>query len=104
MASRTTLPETLIANTARLDATDGDGDDQSRGRTSTARRRRRRGSPGGKVTGRKFQIPDAVFERVQQEAIRRRSNPSAVVADFLDRYLPHFRVEKFDKPPTGDVE
>jgi hypothetical protein len=44
--------------------------------------------PAGKVSGRKFELPDAVFERLQLQPIRKRSNPPAVLADILDRELP----------------
>ncbi len=62
---------------------------QSRGGTSAARpRRRRRALPGGKVSGRKFQIPDSVFTRLALHAIKTGTSPSAVVAKILDRELP----------------
>jgi hypothetical protein len=40
------------------------------------------------LSGRKFQLPDAVFQRLQLHAIKKRTNPSAVLADILDRTLP----------------
>jgi hypothetical protein len=86
------MPAGLIADTMpHEEAIDGDGETngQSRGDTPRARTRRgRRVAPGGKISGRKFQMPDAVFERLQLHAIKKRSNPSAVLADILDRTLP----------------
>lgn len=51
-------------------------------------RRRRRSLPGGKVSGRKFQLPDSVFERLALHALKNKTNASAVVAMILDRELP----------------
>ena len=86
------MPAGLIDATTPLEGSvDGDGDanGQSTGETSRARGRRgRRVAPGGKVSGRKFQVPDALFERLVLHAIKNRSNPSAVLADILDRTLP----------------
>jgi hypothetical protein len=90
--ARQGMPAGLIDATTPLETSaDGDGDanGQSRGETSRARGRRgRRVLPGGKVSGRKFQLPDPIFERLQLHAIKKRSNPSAVLADILDRSLP----------------
>jgi hypothetical protein len=99
---RTSLPATLVADTTRLDGPeDGDSNDQSRGASPRSRTRRgRRARPGGKVTGRKFQIPDSVFDRLQQWAFKKRSNPSAVVSELLDRHLPHVDVKFLDRPPA----
>jgi hypothetical protein len=66
---------------------------QSRGGFSASRpRRRRRTMPGGKVSGRKFQLPDSAFERLQLQAIRKRSNPSAILTDILDKELPKLKI------------
>jgi hypothetical protein len=76
------------------DQADGEANVQSRGGLRpTKPRRGRRAAPGGKVTGRKFQIPDLVFERLQLHAIKKRSNPSAVLTDILDRELPKHKIE-----------
>jgi len=70
---------------------------QSRGVLHGARRRRgRRPAAGGKVSGRKFQIPDSVFERLLQTAIKKRTNPSAVVSEILNRELRYFEVIERD--------
>jgi hypothetical protein len=85
------MPAGLIAETMPLESpNDGDGETngQSRGETSRTRGRRRRSAPSGKVSGRKFQLPDPIFERLQLHAIKKKSNPSAVLADILDRALP----------------
>jgi hypothetical protein len=66
---------------------------QSRGVLRAIRPRRgRRVSPGGKVSGRKFQMPDSVFQRLQLHAIKKGSNPSAVLTDLLDRELPKHKI------------
>jgi hypothetical protein len=70
---------------------------ESRGDIPMSRpRRRRRSLPAGKVSGRKFQLPDAVFERLQLHAIKKRTSPSAVVADILDRELPQHKITTDD--------
>lgn len=89
--ARQGMPAGLIVETTPHESpNDGDGETngQSRGETSRARGRRRRSAPGGKVSGRKFQLPDPIFERLQLHAIKKKSNPSAVLADILDRTLP----------------
>jgi len=68
---------------------------QSRG-PMPGRRRRRRAAAGGKITGRKFQIPDSVFERLQLTAIKRKSNPSAVVSEILNRELDQLQITKVE--------
>jgi hypothetical protein len=85
------MPAGLIVETTPHESSnDGDGETngQSGGGTSRARGRRRRSAPSGKVSGRKFQLPDPIFERLQLHAIKKRSNPSTVLADILDRALP----------------
>jgi hypothetical protein len=75
------------------DQADAEANGQSRGALRATRPRRgRRVSPGGKVSGRKFQVPDTVFERLQLQAIKKRSNPSAVLSDILDRELPKLKI------------
>jgi hypothetical protein len=37
---------------------------------------------------------DAVFERLELTAIKRRSNVSAIAAEILDRNLPRLRIEQ----------
>jgi hypothetical protein len=78
------------------DQVDGETNGQSRGARTTRSRRGRRVSPGGKVSGRKFQLPDTVFERLQLHAIKKRSNPSAVLSDILDRELPKHKIATED--------
>jgi hypothetical protein len=75
------------------DQADGEANGQSSGALRPTRPRRgRRAAPGGKVSGRKFQIPDSVFERLQLHAIKRRSNPSAELVAILDRELPKHKI------------
>jgi hypothetical protein len=44
------------------------------------------------VTARKFQAPDAVFERLAIHAIKKRSKPSAILSDILDREMPKHKI------------
>lgn len=95
------MPSLLMTPTLP-DATDIDqGDEQSRGddspiQASKPRPRRRRVPAGGAARGHKLTLPDAVFERLELTAIRRRSNVSTVAADILDRNLPKLRIEQDD--------
>jgi hypothetical protein len=96
------LPAALIADTTRLD---GPADDNGKGRGETLRARRprvRRPIPGGRTSGRKFQVPDSIFDRLQQQAIKKRSNPSAILTELLDRNLPYFDVIVRDRPDTSE--
>jgi hypothetical protein len=77
------------------DPAEAETNGQSRGEStapSKPRTRRRKPAPGEKVRGRKFQIPDGVFQRVQLQAIRRQTNPSAIVAEILEKNLPSMRI------------
>jgi hypothetical protein len=58
------------------------------------RPRRRRIDPGEKTRGHKLSLPDAIFDRLQLTAIKRRSNVSAIAAEILDRNLPRLRIEQ----------
>jgi hypothetical protein len=48
--------------------------------------------PDEKVSGRKFQMRDSVFERLQLQAITKRHNPSAILTDILDKELPKLKI------------
>ena len=56
--------------------------------------RRRRIDPGEKTRGHKLSLPDAVFERLELTAIKRKSTASAIAAEILDRNLPRLRIEQ----------
>jgi hypothetical protein len=82
------------------DPADVEMNGQGRGETTApakprSPKRRKSLAASDKVAGRKFQIPDGVFERLQLHAIRRRMNPSTIVAELLNRELP--RLEIIDK-------
>jgi hypothetical protein len=52
-------------------------------------------SPGGGAgRGHKLTLPDAVFERLELTAIKRKSTVSAIAAEILDRNLPRLRIEQ----------
>ncbi len=88
----------IMQKTERPHDSNGElGDDQAGADTNGQSRgglpgRRRRAAAGGKISGRKFQLPDSIFERLQLHAIKRRSNPSAVLTDILDRELPKHKI------------
>jgi hypothetical protein len=42
--------------------------------------------------GRKLQLRDAVFERLQLAAIKRRNNPSALADEIVDGNLPKLKI------------
>jgi hypothetical protein len=58
------------------------------------RSRRRRIDPGEKTRCHKLSLPDAVFERLELTAIKRRSTVSAIATEILDRNLPRLRIEQ----------
>jgi len=47
-----------------------------------------------KTNKRGVYLTDGVWDRLQYEAIRRRTTVSAIVGDVLDRNLPRFKVER----------
>jgi len=47
-----------------------------------------------KTSKRGLYLSDAVWERLQLEAIRKRTTVSAVAGDFLERNLPRLRIER----------
>lgn len=100
-----TLPATLIRPTAPLEAdapesAEVDGSEPNEGQggaSSDARskpRRRRVVTPSEKTSKRGVYLTDSVWERLQYEAIRKRTNVSAVLGDVLNRTLPRFKVER----------
>lgn len=67
----------------------------SEARPAVPRARRRRGvAPVEKTNKRGLHLTDGVWDRLQLEAIRRRTTISAVAADVLDRNLPRLRIER----------
>jgi hypothetical protein len=67
---------------------------ETAGTTPKPRQRRRRIDPGEKTRGHKLSLPDAVFERLELTAIKRKSTASAIAAEILDRNLPRLRIEQ----------
>jgi hypothetical protein len=87
--------------TTPLDPVDApEPDEESRGESAptaearTARPRRKRTPVGGTGKGRKLNLPDAVYDRLQLTAIQRRTTASAIAAEILDRNLPRLRIER----------
>lgn len=98
-----------MRNTLSLAAAERNGeladdqiDGESRGGNKGSRPRRPRGAvpPVKEGRGRKLTISDAVYERLQLAAMRKkpRATMSALANDLLDRNLPHFEVKQQDRP------
>ena len=47
-----------------------------------------------KTSKRGLYLTDSVWDRLQYEAIRRKTTVSAIAGDVLERNLPRFRVER----------
>jgi hypothetical protein len=101
-----------MRNTLGLAAAERNGElgddlgDESRGANAASRPRRGRGRsvPPVKGKGRKLTISDAVYERLQLAAMRKKpkATMSALANDLLDRTLPHFEVKQQDRPPAPE--
>jgi hypothetical protein len=61
-----------------------------------ARTRRRRPAPTAKASKRGVYLTDATWERLQLEAIRRKTTASQVAGDVLDRHLPRLSIHRED--------
>jgi macrodomain Ter protein organizer (MatP/YcbG family) len=59
-----------------------------------ASRRRRPSAPVEKTAKRGVYLTDGVWDRLQYEAIRRKTTVSAIAGDVLERNLPRFKVER----------
>ena len=70
------------------------------GLRATKPRRSRKGTlkPGEKPRGCKLTVPESVFERLRQTAIKCKASMSVVAAEVLDRNLPYFEIVQRDKP------
>lgn len=102
-----TLPSALIRPTAppdepRAEASGAEPaeptEEQGRGaqeaQTPVRPRRRRLAAPSAKTNKRGLYLTDAVWEKLQLEAIRKRTNVSAVAGEVLERNLPRLRIER----------
>jgi hypothetical protein len=100
-----TLPSALIRPTAppesaEAEAPEGEAIDQGEGRgvaesrPSARPRRPRPIAKGDKTSKRGVYLTDGVWERLQLEAIRKRTNVSAIAGDVLERNLPRLRIER----------
>jgi hypothetical protein len=76
-------------------------EERGRGEAPTARSRSTRAArPGrkrvssGKTQGRKLHLTDDTFDRLQYQAIQRRSTVSFVAEEVLAKYLPRFDVKR----------
>jgi hypothetical protein len=57
-------------------------------------RRRRVDKPSGKTDKHGLYLTNAVWERLQLEAIRKKTTASVVAGDILERNLPKLRIER----------
>lgn len=99
-----TLPQALIRPTAPLDLeTDqaeaesvdqGEGQGRGESRPAAKPRRRKVVTTADKTSKRGVYLTDAVWERLQLEAIRKRTNVSAIAGEVLERNLPRLRIER----------
>jgi hypothetical protein len=79
------------------DGTNGEGRGGLRA-TRPTRSRKGKLKPGEKPRGCKLTIPESVFERLRQTAIKRKTSMSVVAAEVLDGKLPYFEIVQRDKP------
>ncbi len=100
--ARTDAP--LEGNGEPVDGQAGETNGQSRGgaRTTRPRSKRPRYKPGEKPRGCKLTIPDTVFERLRQTAIKRGKTMSVLAGEILNRELPYFEVKEIERPPTAE--
>lgn len=79
---------------------DGAAEPEGQGRASEPRsatpraRRRRVDRPSEKTNKRGLYLTDTVWDRLQLEAIRKRTTVSAVAGEVLERNLPRLRIER----------
>jgi hypothetical protein len=76
------------------DEPQGRGEPTAPGEPRTPKTRRRRPAVTGETKGRKLNLSDAIYDRLQLSAIQKRTTVSAVAADILDRNLPRLRIER----------
>jgi hypothetical protein len=57
-------------------------------------RRKKVTAPAEKLNKRGLHLTDSVWDRLQYEAIRRKTTVSAIAGDVLDRNLPRFQVTR----------
>jgi hypothetical protein len=76
------------------ETTEGQGRGVAESRPLAKARRRRVVASADKTSKRGLYLTDSVWERLQLEAIRKRSNVSAVAGEFLERNLPRLRIER----------
>lgn len=87
-------PTTPLESVEPAEETEGRGESSPASEGRTPKPRRKRAPVGGETKGRKLSLPDSVYDRLQLLAIQRRSTASAIVAEILDRNLPHLRIER----------
>ncbi|MFI5458985.1 MAG: hypothetical protein ACHRXM_26450 [Isosphaerales bacterium] len=87
------------------DGANGQSNGKSRGplrATKPTRAKKGRLKDGEKLRGCKLSIPESIFERLRQQAIKRKISMSVLAAEVLDSKLPYFTVTSSEKPPADD--
>jgi hypothetical protein len=74
--------------------TQGRGAEPRPAAPARASRRRRIDKPAEKTGKRGLYLTDAVWERLQLEAVRKKTTVSAVAGETLERNLPRLRIER----------
>ena len=77
-----------------IETTEGQGRGAQESRPAAKARRRRPVASAEKTSKRGLYLTDAVWERLQLEAIRKRVSVSAVAGDVLERNLARLRIER----------
>jgi hypothetical protein len=106
MARTTGMPDNLIRSTMPPEPSGDPVDDQAdaelngEGRGGLPARkpkaRGRRIAAGEKATGRKFQVRDRNFEKLQLHAIKKKTSVSAIIDELISRHIPEHRIETAD--------
>jgi hypothetical protein len=76
------------------DEPQGRGEPAAPGEPRAPKSRRKRPTVTGETKGRKLNLSDAIYDRLQLAAIQKRTTVSAVAADILERNLPRLRIER----------
>ena len=111
--ARNPVPDDLIRNTLQLASSERNGepgDDQADGESGQSRgpgagrtrsRVRRKLAAGERPRDCKLKVPQSIFDRLRQTAIKRNTTMSVVAAEILHRELKYFDVIQRDKPPAA---
>ncbi len=85
-------PDTDQGETESVD--NGEGGGRTDSRPATRPRRRKPTTATEKTNKRGLYLMDSTWEKLQLEAIRKRTNVSAIAGELLERNLPKLRIER----------